>query len=57
MITALKTGLMHERECAGQRSSRLSLQYGVLYTVERNIVIMFVLEISPHVYSGGDEVT
>ncbi len=34
----------------GQRSSRLSLQYRVIYTVERDIVTVFVLEITPHKY-------
>lgn len=34
----------------GERSSRLSLQYRVIYTVERSIVTVFVLEISPHNY-------
>ncbi len=34
----------------GQRSSRLSLQYRVIYTVEHNIVTVFVLEIIPHDY-------
>jgi len=34
----------------GQRSSRLSLQYRVIYTVERDIVTVFVLEITPHAY-------
>lgn len=33
-----------------QRSSRLSLQYRVIYTVERDIVTVFVLEITPHNY-------
>jgi toxin HigB-1 len=33
---------------AGQRSSRLSLQYRVIYTVDRQTVTAFVLEISPH---------
>jgi mRNA-degrading endonuclease RelE of RelBE toxin-antitoxin system len=37
-------------ERAGQRSSRLSLQYRVVYTVERDIVTVFVLEITPHNY-------
>ncbi len=35
---------------AGQRSSRLSLQYRVIYSVEREIVTVFVLEITPHKY-------
>jgi mRNA-degrading endonuclease RelE of RelBE toxin-antitoxin system len=34
----------------GQRSSRLSLQYRVIYAVERNIETVFVLEITPHNY-------
>jgi len=34
----------------GQRSSRLSLQYRVIYSVERGIVTVFVLEITPHEY-------
>jgi plasmid maintenance system killer protein len=35
---------------AGQRSSRLNLQYRVIYKVERDIVTVFVLEITPHEY-------
>lgn len=34
----------------GQRSSRLSDQYRVIYAVKRNIVTVFVLEITPHKY-------
>jgi len=34
----------------GQRSSRLSLQYRVIYAVERKMVTVFVLEITPHKY-------
>jgi len=34
----------------GERSSRLSLQHRVVYTVERNIVTVNVLEITPHKY-------
>ncbi len=34
----------------GQRSSRLSLQYRVIYSVERDIVTIYVLEITPHNY-------
>lgn len=33
-----------------QRSSRLSLQYRVIYVVEREIVTVLVLEITPHRY-------
>lgn len=35
---------------AGQRSSRLSLQYRVIYKVDRKDVTVFVLEITPHKY-------
>ncbi len=37
-------------ERKGQRSSRLSIQYRVIYTVERDVVTVFVLEITPHNY-------
>jgi mRNA-degrading endonuclease RelE of RelBE toxin-antitoxin system len=37
-------------ELEGQRSSRLSLQYRVIYSVKRDIVTVFVLEITPHNY-------
>ena len=36
--------------CKGQRSSRLSLRYRVIYAVERDIVTVAVLEITPHSY-------
>lgn len=35
---------------AGQRSSRLSLQYRVIYEVDRKIVTVYVLEVTPHEY-------
>ncbi len=35
---------------AGQRSSRLSLQYRVIYTIDKEIVTVLVLEITPHNY-------
>ena len=35
---------------AGQRSSRLSLQYRVIYEVERKNVTVYVMEITPHEY-------
>ena len=35
---------------AGQRSSRLSAQYRVIYEVSRQIVTVYVLEITPHKY-------
>jgi hypothetical protein len=34
----------------GQCSSRLNLQYRVIYLVEEDIVTVFVLEINPHDY-------
>lgn len=37
-------------ERAGQRSSRLSLQYRVIYTAQRDVGGVRVLKITPHVY-------
>jgi hypothetical protein len=34
----------------GERSSRLSLQYRVIYKVDRKNITAFVLEITPHKY-------
>jgi toxin HigB-1 len=34
----------------GERSSRLNLHYRVIYGVDRRIVTVFVLEITPHKY-------
>jgi proteic killer suppression protein len=34
----------------GQRSSRLSLQYRVIYTIRQDVVTVLVLEITPHNY-------
>ena len=34
----------------GRRASRLSLQYRVIYAVEKDIVTVYVLEITPHKY-------
>jgi len=34
----------------GERSSRLSLKYRVIYSVARDIVTVYVLEVSPHCY-------
>jgi plasmid maintenance system killer protein len=33
-----------------QRSSRLSLQYRVIYEIEEEIVTVYVIEITPHQY-------
>jgi proteic killer suppression protein len=40
--------LKGERE--GQRSSRLSLQYRVVHSVDRDAVTVYVLEVTPHKY-------
>jgi mRNA-degrading endonuclease RelE of RelBE toxin-antitoxin system len=37
-------------ERIGQRSSRLSLQYRVIYEIDRKSVTVFVLETTPHEY-------
>ncbi|MEO6050265.1 MAG: type II toxin-antitoxin system mRNA interferase toxin, RelE/StbE family [Pyrinomonadaceae bacterium] len=37
-------------ERTGQQSSRLSLQFRVIYSVERQKVTVYVLEITPHKY-------
>jgi len=37
-------------ERKGQRSSRLSNQHRVIYTVESDIVTVLVMEITPHKY-------
>jgi len=34
----------------GERSSRLSLQYRVIYAVRKDVVTVYVLEITPHQY-------
>jgi len=34
----------------GQRSSRLSLQYRVIYTVEKDVVTVKVIDINAHTY-------
>jgi plasmid maintenance system killer protein len=34
----------------GQRSSRLNLQYRVIYEVEKGSVTVYVIEITPHEY-------
>lgn len=37
-------------ELEGQRSSRLSLQYRVIYLVEREVVTVYALTVTPHKY-------
>ena len=34
----------------GQRSSRLSLQYRLIYVVDRSDITVYVIEITPHNY-------
>ncbi|MFN0117137.1 MAG: type II toxin-antitoxin system mRNA interferase toxin, RelE/StbE family [Elusimicrobiota bacterium] len=34
----------------GQRSSRLNRQYRVIYLVDRQVVTIYVLELTPHKY-------
>jgi len=34
----------------GQRSSRLNIQYRVIYSVEKEIVTIYVIDILPHKY-------
>jgi len=35
---------------SGQRSSRLNRQYRVIYTVDRDLITVYVLEVTPHRY-------
>jgi len=37
-------------EFEGQRSSRLNIQYRVIYSVEKEIVSVHVIDITPHKY-------
>lgn len=37
-------------ERKGQRSSRLSDQYRIIYSIEQDTITVFVLEITPHEY-------
>lgn len=34
----------------GQRSSRLNLQYRVIYAVEKDIITVYVIDSTPHTY-------
>lgn len=34
----------------GQRSSRLDIQYRVVYSIEKEIVTIYVIDITPHKY-------
>ena len=37
-------------EFEGQRSSRLNIQYRVIYSIEKEIVSVYVIDITPHKY-------
>jgi plasmid maintenance system killer protein len=37
---------------SGQHSSRLNLQYRVIYRLEKNIVTVYVIDITAHDYKG-----
>ena len=37
-------------ELEGQRSSRLNIQYRVIYSIEKEIVSVYVIDITPHKY-------
>ncbi len=37
-------------EFKGQRSSRLNIQYRVIYTMEKEVVSVYVIDITPHKY-------
>ena len=37
-------------ELEGQRSSRLNIQYRIIYSVEKDIITVYVIDITPHKY-------
>ncbi|MFH1672443.1 MAG: type II toxin-antitoxin system mRNA interferase toxin, RelE/StbE family [Pseudomonadota bacterium] len=37
-------------EFKGQRSSRLNIQYRVIYSMEKEVVSVYVIDITPHKY-------
>jgi plasmid maintenance system killer protein len=37
-------------EFEGQRSSRLNIQYRVIYSIEKEVVSVYVIDITPHKY-------
>ena len=37
-------------ELEGQRSSRLTIQYRLIYSVEKDIITVYVIDITPHKY-------
>ena len=34
----------------GQRSSRLNIQYRIIYSIEKEVVTVYVIDITPHQY-------
>lgn len=47
------TGFHDEKlkgELEGNRSSRLTIQYRVIYSIEKEIVSVYVIDITPHKY-------
>ena len=34
----------------GQRSSRLNIQYRIIYSIEKEVVTVYVIDITPHKY-------
>jgi plasmid maintenance system killer protein len=39
-----------KKEFEGQRSSRLNIQYRVIYSIEKEVVSVYVIDITPHKY-------
>ncbi len=37
-------------ELAGQRSSRLNIQYRVIYSIEKETITVYAIDITPHNY-------
>ena len=37
-------------ELEGQRSSRLNIQYRIIYSVKKDIITVYVIDITPHKY-------
>lgn len=47
------TGFHDEKlkgELEGQRSSRLNIQYRVIYSIKKEIITVYVIDITPHKY-------
>jgi len=37
-------------DCEGQRSSRLNIQYRIIYSIEKEVVTVYVIDITTHKY-------